>query len=205
MKNAIERAIALHSKGQYLSARRLIFKTYGKNLAHPDGFYFMSKNELCLGNFEKAIDWGKKAINVAPLKSDYHVSLAEAYRRDGDLIRAEWECRLALRLDENSAEAFNILGLVLKGQNKYQEAIQAFSQAIDKKRPYFEAMNNLATVLIRTGDYDFAKKYLQLILRYPLKITLLGTTWDLALRNERCFEDAKESLPQCRRLYTRTV
>ena len=191
MKNVIERAINLHNDGRYSAAKRLIHKKFGNNMSHPDGFLFMGKNELGLGNIDKAIHWTQKAIDQAPLKQEYHLTLAEAYRRKRDFRRVEWECKLSLRLAQNSPEALNTLGLVYKDQNNYQAAIQAFSQAIDKKKNYFEAMNNLATVLIRIGDYDLAQKYLQLILDIYPEDRIAWNNLGLALRSNRRLEDAK--------------
>ena len=193
MKNVIKRAIELHNNGQFLSARRLILKNYGARLSHPDGFHFMSKNELGMGNFDRAIDWGLKAIRLAPLRVEYHQTLSEAYRREGDYRRAEWHCRLGLRLDEDSADTLNTLGLVFKDQDKLQEAIRFFSLAIEKKRPHLEAMNNLAATLFRVGDNELAEKYLRLVLQInpedPLALNNLG----LVLRSDRRLGDAKKA------------
>ncbi len=93
----------------------------------------------------------------------------------------------------NDAEANYIHGNVLKLQSKFREAIIFYQKAIDYKKDYFEAYNNLATSQKNIGLKDKAfENYKQAI---KLKKNNLEAHYNLAnlLYDEKRFDEAREN------------
>lgn len=75
----------------------------------------------------------------------------------GDSHGAEQSARRALELDGQSPEAYNLLGYVAALQGEFDDAIEAYRQAIALDDSYLEAMLNAAEVYIHPlGDFDEA-------------------------------------------------
>ena len=93
----------------------------------------------------------------------------------------------------NDAETNYIHGNVLKLQNKFKEAIIFYEKAIDYKKDYFEAYNNLATSQKNIGLKDKAfENYKHAI---NLKKNNLEAHYNLAnlLYDEKRFDEAREN------------
>ena len=63
---------------------------------------------------------------------------------------------LASQIPENRAEAHNNLGVTLASQNRLEEAMVQFRDALDTRRGYAEAHSNLATALHAKGNVNEA-------------------------------------------------
>ena len=75
----------------------------------------------------------------------------------GDPLGAEQSARRALDLDNQSPEAYNLLGYVAALRGDYEDAIENYHQAISLDDTYLEAMLNAAEVHVHPlGDYDEA-------------------------------------------------
>ncbi len=75
----------------------------------------------------------------------------------GDPLGAEQSARRALELDNQSPEAYNLLGYVAALRGDYEDAIENYHQAIALDDTYLEAMLNAAEVYVHPlGDYDEA-------------------------------------------------
>lgn len=75
----------------------------------------------------------------------------------GDSSGAEISARRALEIDNQSPEAYNLLGYVSALQGSFDEAIEHYRQAIALDDTYLEAMLNAAEVYIHPlGEFDQA-------------------------------------------------
>jgi len=75
----------------------------------------------------------------------------------GDPMGAEQSARRALELDNQSPEAYNLLGYVAALRGDYEDAIESYHQAISLDDTYLEAMLNAAEVYVHPlGEYDEA-------------------------------------------------
>jgi Flp pilus assembly protein TadD len=72
-----------------------------------------------------------------------------------------YEKRMKKALLEKPDDALmhNNLGLALKNQGKYKEAVKAYEKALQLKPDYYEAMNNLAVTYEMLGDNKKAKLF----------------------------------------------
>lgn len=75
----------------------------------------------------------------------------------GDSKGAELSARRALEIDNQSPEAYNLLGYVAALQGEFEDAVDHYRQAIALDDTYLEAMLNAAEVYIHPlGEFDQA-------------------------------------------------
>jgi tetratricopeptide (TPR) repeat protein len=79
----------------------------------------------------------------------------------GDLSGAEEVMSKIIAIDPKKAAANNLLGAIRHKQRRYQEAVTAYSQAIDKVPNYQSALKNRAMSYIALADFGNARKDLE--------------------------------------------
>lgn len=114
----------------------------------------------------------------------HYISLAEQHQRKGDKTEALSIWKQIAELDPNNtdiylkiaetcqqedqpddaAKAFTEAGLRLSEQGQFEEAVAAFSKALDIKKNYLRALNGMVKAQIGLGDSDEAAKILEGIL-----------------------------------------
>ncbi len=110
------------------------------------------------GDYAKAIDAFREAIQRKPNSSENYFYLALAYDKVGDhesAIKSFQEC---IRLKPDSAEAYCNLGFTFKDSGDLRNAVESFSQAVRLRPDYVKAMWNLGMIYIEQGDFDNAVK-----------------------------------------------
>jgi len=79
--------------------------------------------------------------------------------KDKNYSAAENTLEKALLKKPGDAVMHNHLGLALKNQGKYKEALTSYEKALKLKPDYYEAMNNLAVTYELLGDSKKAKLF----------------------------------------------
>ena len=79
--------------------------------------------------------------------------------KDKNYSAAESILRKAISQKPDDAVMHNHLGLALKNQGKYKEALTSYEKALKLKPGYYEAMNNLAVTHEMLGDKKKAKLF----------------------------------------------
>ena len=93
------------------------------------------------GDFANAEKWYRKAVELEPDDSGRHVFLGALLILRGDITGAEAVHRKAIRCSKGPVdEAYLNLGLVLRAQERYQEALACFEKAIELTPEYREAI-----------------------------------------------------------------
>lgn len=105
-----------------------------------------------LGNYQKAREEYAKALELAPKDSSVHSDLGYCHYCRGNWAEAERSLRRAVELDEKNARAWTNLGLTLAQQQRYEDALKAFSRGA----PPAQAHANLAFVLTAQGKREEA-------------------------------------------------
>ncbi len=105
-----------------------------------------------------------KALYAQQQLSTRSEKAEKAYYRGSDCYNmkelrcAEEEFRKAIKADEKFSEAWIVLGEVLADQERYSEALEAFSSAIKLGRTYYpEVLYFMGTLELKTGDYEKAR------------------------------------------------
>ncbi len=97
-----------------------------------------------------------KASECRPVEMTYHRALTEIYRRLGDLDKALHHGRQATKKGENDADSFYNYGLALADDKKFEEAIEAYKQAVTLNPQYGLAYNNLGSAHENIDNLDYA-------------------------------------------------
>jgi tetratricopeptide (TPR) repeat protein len=104
----------------------------------------------------------RRAVELSPNLDYLHNNLGYNLLMQKKNDEAAEEFRTALKLDPKSQVARNNLGLVLANQNAAEQAVASFQAASDPAT----AHNNLAAVWIEKGNYQAARKELEVALSY---------------------------------------
>lgn len=160
------------------------------------GYQRHQNGQEYLSYLKQSLDYGKRAVVIAPNIGESHRGLSVAYSKNGDLLNAEIEIKKALELnpndsesyfflwkvkneDENSenikkaislnpsfAPSYNDLGLLMQQKKDYNRAIEYFNKAIKINSGFTYAYMNLGNI------YSEMKNYNEAILNYKKAIEI---------------------------------
>lgn len=112
---------------------------------------------------QKAFVSFQKAVQLNPDNKDARYALGHIYALQGKLILAEEQFREAIKIDEAFSEAHTYLGQVLAAQNRWDEAIKAYRQAL--ANPLYPtpdlARFHLGRALAHQGDLQASMEVLE--------------------------------------------
>jgi len=105
------------------------------------GYTHLGHLYLESGNYDEAETWYRKAIELAPDDAGRHVFLGALLAKKGDFRGAE-ECHRKGTLCSKGCvdEAYLNLGLVLRAQERYEEALECFKRALELTPDYEKAI-----------------------------------------------------------------
>ncbi|XP_061456677.1 small glutamine-rich tetratricopeptide repeat-containing protein alpha isoform X2 [Rhineura floridana] len=82
-------------------------------------------------NFESAITYYGKAIELNPSNAVYYCNRAAAYSKLGNYIGAVRDCERAINIDPKYSKAYGRMGLALSSLNKLSEAVVYYRKALE--------------------------------------------------------------------------
>ena len=94
-------------------------------------YYRREQAEMRCRMFQQALSDIEKAVKMAPREPLFHAEAAAVYYRFGQLDEAIAAARQAIALDNEFADAYRILGVCLRAQQKEAEARTALQRAAD--------------------------------------------------------------------------
>jgi serine/threonine-protein kinase len=116
-----------------------------------------------------------RALELDPDLAEAHAVLGHLkYACDYDWVGAEREFRRALELNPNSGDAFDMLGLMLSAQERYDEALEAQARAHELD-PLAHRMD-IVTTNLRMGRYEEALRRIKGILEVEPHLPLAHIT-----------------------------
>jgi len=96
------------------------------------------------GDYKEAAKWYQKAIDEDPAEASSYIFLGATQARQGCLTEAESTHRKATQCEDGFIdEAYHNLGLVLRGQGRYEEAEVCFMKAVEIDPEYEDAIEAL--------------------------------------------------------------
>lgn len=114
-----------------------------------------------LGRFDEAVrTWGR-VLSIEPTNIDARLGLAEALQRSGRSRRAEEEYLRATTLSPNNADVYFGLGNYYVREKETQKARDAFDRTLAIDPAHYRASNNLAALLMQTGNAELAVQRLE--------------------------------------------
>ena len=110
----------------------------------------LAENFKQKGKTSEALETWKKIAELDPRNTDIYVKIAESYIQEN--LKAE------------AAASFVEAGLRFSQQEKYEDALAAFSRALELNKNDLRALNGFVKAQISIGDADEASKTLESIL-----------------------------------------
>jgi protein O-GlcNAc transferase len=166
-----------HKAGRLPEAEAIYRQILAQNPTHPDALHRLGLIAFQLGQNDTAIDLIGKAIASQPNDAAYHLNLASALQRRGDLGAAVASFSKAIQIRSDLVEAHHNLGRALRQQGKLVESAAALRRAIQLNPNLAEIHNTLG-----------------LVLRQQAKLSDAAAEYDKALQIQPDFADALNNL-----------
>jgi tetratricopeptide (TPR) repeat protein len=142
----------------------------------PDYFYslgMLSKNKK---EYDKAIDYFKKCIDIDNSYVDAYVDLGDAYYEKGLYDEELQILRKVILLDPNNSDAYYSLAMAYEDKGLYESAISAYRKVLEIKQNDKDAIYSLGILYIAQGEKNKALKLIPKLLELnPGLGTLLRT------------------------------
>jgi len=107
------------------------------------------------GDIKKAIEYYEKAVSQE--KSNLYINnLADAYRKSGQIVKAEKILLDSIKENPKSQLAHFNLAKVYNEQNKLDQALKAFAKSLEVNPQFLEPYYESAQIYIKQNDKDSA-------------------------------------------------
>lgn len=146
-------------------------------LSHAQQEIYNCQNYFQAGDYQRAIEAGKKAVRLYPRNLEAHFCLGVSYRLVGELDLALSHMKEAERLATSKSDLsfiYNQLGLIYKGKDDLDNALLYHSRSlsickeIGDKQGEAAELNNIASIYRSKGELDKALDYYE----QSLKLTI---------------------------------
>ncbi|NXD56628.1 SGTA protein, partial [Corvus moneduloides] len=91
----------------------------------------LGNDQMKAENFEAAVSFYGKAIELNPANAVYFCNRAAAYSKLGNYAGAVRDCERAIGIDPNYSKAYGRMGLALSSLNKHTEAVVYYKKALE--------------------------------------------------------------------------
>jgi tetratricopeptide (TPR) repeat protein len=198
--------------GDFVGAADLVRKVLAGN---PNSSIAYNLLGVCLaraGDIEGARNSFQKALELNPQLAPAHVNLGKLLIRTLEEAAAIQQFKAAIAIDPEilirdpaSYSAFNIFGLCLMSDGKYEEARRAFERVIHINPRYVPAHVNMGNVLVALRrDAAALNEFLEAITMQPNDLLALKNIGLIYGRQEK-FDLAMKYLERARRLAPRDL
>ncbi len=153
----IQLGIALAEVARYDEAERAIAIALDLCVEEDRCWCLAKLGDICreTGRLDQAASWYRKAIEAAPEEATFPILLGGMLAKQGRFAEAEASHRAATACSAGHVdEAYLNLGLVLRAQERFEEAAECFRESIRRDPGYREARQALRDVrlcLARAG------------------------------------------------------
>ncbi|MEW6086849.1 MAG: tetratricopeptide repeat protein [bacterium] len=138
-----------------------------KKCKEAEVYFYQGIEYFNAGNFEKAIEAFKSAIEVSP---EYHQAYYNIgvvyYHYTGDIKRAEDFWKKTLEFDPKNPKVFLNLGIIAYKRGKIEEAVSYWEKIASDNIPLAQAYCNLSVMYHERGDTKKSIEYLEKALNF---------------------------------------
>lgn len=153
VRDLVQRAVALHGRGQAAAAAALCEQILAQDPGHFDALHLLGVIEGGAGRVAAAIGHLNAAVAARPESVLAWRNLGFAQERAGRPEAAIASYGKAVAIDPGSAEAWTGLANALLSLGRVEESIESYRQAIAANPAFINAHTNLAAALARDGRH----------------------------------------------------
>jgi len=124
----------------------------------PQHFIFIQEGweQAQKGNYDEAIRYFTKAIDLNPLDGESYYSRGTAYSHKGQYEEAISDYTKALKINPRDAKAYYNRGIACYKKDQYDQAISDFNKALEINPNNAEAYYNRGATRYKKGQHDQA-------------------------------------------------
>jgi protein O-GlcNAc transferase len=185
-----QKAIKYHQAGDLQQAENIYKEIL---IAEPNNFYalhYLGILNYQLKNYEFAIDYIKKALQINPTVADAYYNLGNIYKDCGQLDEAIINFQKSLELNPNNSDAYNNEGIIYKYDKKLDEAMSCFQKAIQLNPNNAIAHYNLGVIFQERKQFDNAVSCFQKVLLINPNIFAVYYNLGNIFQEQKQFDDA---------------
>ncbi len=123
-------ALVLHRENKPRESLTLYTQAAALRPPTAEDLRIVALDYVLLNDYPDAIHWLNRALAADPGNAEAWYALGRSHMEGGDFVAAERDLRRTLALTPNDPKALNNLGLSLEAQNRSDEALVAYKQAI---------------------------------------------------------------------------
>jgi protein O-GlcNAc transferase len=156
VNKALQFALENHRAGNLRQAELIYRNILGKRPHDVDALHLLGV--LChqLGDYDSAIKYIKKAIELDAGFAEAYNNLGNVIRDKGLIDEAKTYYQKALQIDPNFAIAYNNLGNIYTEEKLSDQAMSSLRKALEINPHFAEAYNNLGRLLTEKGEHNEA-------------------------------------------------
>lgn len=204
-QNAFANALEYYNKALEIDSNYALVLSDLAQMYGKWGYQRQQNGQEYLSYLQKSLEYGKKAVEIAPGIFESHRGLSVAYSKNGDLLNAELEIKKALELNPNDSESnfflwkirnedenspnikkaielnpsfappYNDLALLMQQKRDYVKAIDYLNKAISVNPGFVYAYMNLGNVYYELKNYNEAIKNYKRALEVDPKFSYVYT------------------------------
>jgi tetratricopeptide (TPR) repeat protein len=152
----LQRGVQCHQTGLLAQAEDCYRQVLVVQPNHADALHLLGVLAHQGGRPEVAIDLIRLALRQHDKNPVFHINLAVVLREQGNADEAIAECRKAVELQPDLADANSVLGAALRDQGKLDQSIAASRLAIRYNPQHADAYSNLGAALRDQGKLNEA-------------------------------------------------
>ncbi len=166
IRYATRLAHAYQSVGKYKEARKMVNHVRDIEDRETPGMDILEGNLLLAEQrYQKALELFQKAEREGGEQPLLHLRIAHAYLQLNKLQDAERAVRKELIISNEEVNAHHTLGVILSSQMRYEEAVDAFMDAIGLMYFFPAAHYHLGEALLKLEEYEKAAEAFDVTLR----------------------------------------
>jgi putative PEP-CTERM system TPR-repeat lipoprotein len=152
-------------EGKDRAAEQRYRRILAKHEGHLGALMGLARLKEKQGKMEEAMDWVRQARSKNPSAIQPALILIDYYRSKNDHLKAVGQARELLTTHPDNPLVIRTMGVALTGARQFGSALPYFKKLVDMQPDSVEANFLLAQALIRTEDYDEARRMLDRTLR----------------------------------------
>lgn len=156
LQASFNEAISLHQKGHLSEAKALYEVVLKIQPRHFQSMHLIGVIAAQTGNYQVAVDWISKAIEIFPNNADFHINRGNALRELKQLDAALVSYDRAIAIKPDYAEAHSNRAAALQGLQQLDAAVASYDRAIAIKPDFAEAHSNRGVALLELKQIEEA-------------------------------------------------